>query len=151
MEKQKDSIKLAYKIIKINTLKFAFEEIDEEVFEKISNDPDSLIVDLSIELSIDKEKSTINIDINTKLISKESKVNLIEHSGRTTFLIKGLEKTFNKKEKHYDIPDELLTHLYGLAYSHSRALLTVEISPTMYKDKYFLPVVDPRNFINKKK
>lgn len=150
MGKQIDNIKLRYKVVKINTLKFIFEEIDEGNFVKLFNDnSDLLIVNLSTEISFDIKKSTISIDINTKLINQESKAELIKHSGRTTFMVEGLDKTYNKKEDYYDIPDELIIQLYGLAYSHSRALLTIEISPTIYKDKYFLPVINPSNFINK--
>jgi len=150
MKKQKETIEIGYRIIKIHTSKFSFEDLNEESVEKLFNTPNLLAVNMNTILNIDKEKSTITIDIGTGLTEKQNNQILIEHSGRTIYHVKGLESVYNKEKDYYDIPDGLLLQLYSMSYSHARALLATEISPTIYKDKYFLPVINPNDLIKKK-
>jgi hypothetical protein len=150
MKKQKETIEIGYRIIKIHTSKFSFEDLNEESVEKLFNTPNLLAVNMNTILNIDKEKSTITIDIGTGLTEKQNNQILIEHSGRTIYQVKGLESVYNKEKDYYDIPDGLLLQLYSMSYSHARALLATEISPTIYKDKYFLPVINPNDLIKKK-
>lgn len=76
---------------------------------------------------------------------------LVEHTGRTSFYVEGLEKFFKEKDSTYDLPNIFMIQILGIAYTHARALLSVEISPTIYRDNYFLPVVDPANLLPKNK
>lgn len=150
MAKQKEKIEIGYRIIKIHTSKFSFEDLDEKSVEKLFNSTNLLAVNMSTMLNIDKEKSTITIDIGTELKEKDNNLTLIEHSGRTIYRVQGLENVYNTEKDYFDIPDDFLVQIYNLAYSHSRALLATEISPTIFKDKYFLPVINPINLIKQK-
>lgn len=147
--KSKTEVELSYKIIKIQTAKFAHQEIEENHFKTLLASNDELSVNMNLNLNIDKEKSSISVDVTTSLIEKKSELILIEHTGRTIYNIKGLEKIYTSENDTFEIPDGLLIQLYSMAYTHSRALLAVELSPTMYKDNYFLPVVNPEMFIKK--
>lgn len=147
MTKQKKQVEISYRILKIHTAKFSYEDIEEKDLSSLFDKPDSLAINMSTTLNIDREKSTFTLDINTALIDKKNEKVLIEHLGRTVYQLKGYDQVYNKKEDSYDLPDGLLIQLYSLAYTHSRALLATEISPTIYKDKYFLPVVNPTDFI----
>ncbi len=138
---------LAYKIIKIYTSKFSCTEIEDDNLVEQFNTPDLFTVGLGSTLTIEKEKSTVTIDISSQLIMKATKETLVEHTGRTSYLVKGLEEIHNAEKDVYDFPDVFLTQLYAIAYSHARALLSTELSPTVYKDKYFTPVVNPAQFI----
>ncbi|MDD3721601.1 MAG: hypothetical protein PHW92_03805 [Lutibacter sp.] len=150
MAKQKEKIEIGYRIIKIHTSKFSFEDLDEKSVEKLFNSTNLLAVNMTTMLNIDKEKSTITIDIGTALTEKGNNRTLIEHSGRTIYHVQGLKNVYNKGKDYFDIPDGFLIQLYSLAYSHSRALLATEISPTIFKDKYFLPVINPIDLIKQK-
>lgn len=147
MEKKQEQVEFGYRIIKIHTTKFTFEDIREEEIDQLFNRTDRLNVTVKTSLNIDTEKSVITIDFVTELIDIENQITLINHSGRTSYLFQGLEKIYNKEKNAYDIPDDIVTQIFGIAYTHARALLATEISPTAYKDKYFLPVVDPTRFI----
>lgn len=150
MTKKEKNISLSYKISKIHTLKFSFEEIDNDRAEYLFETPNALFLHTNVVLNIDKEKSTIAIDINSNLSDKEKKEVLVEHSGRTIFHFKGLNDVYNEKEDIFDIPDGILVQLFSLSYSHARALLAMEVSPTIFKDHYILPVIDPTEFLKKK-
>lgn len=147
----KKQIQLGYKITKIQTTKFSFTDIEENKLIKLTNDPKGLGININVSLNIDIKTTTINMDVQTKLFVTESKEPLVEHTGRTVYFIEGLEKIYNKEADAYDFPDALLIQLYGIAYTHSRALLAIEISPTCYRDKYFLPVINPADLLQKKK
>ncbi len=75
---------------------------------------------------------------------------LVEHNGRTSFFIQGLEKTKNESNGGFDLPNELLVQIHGIAYSHARALLANDLSSTSFRDKYFLPVVNPEELLKLK-
>lgn len=72
---------------------------------------------------------------------------MVEHIGRTGFYVMGLQDRFRDEDKTFDLPDLFLAQVLGISYTHARALLNVEISPTVYRDKYFLPVIDPMKLI----
>ena len=151
MEKKQEQIEISYRIIKIHTTKFTCEDSSEERIDVLFNNMDGLGLNIEATLNVDNEKSIITIDIGTELIDKENGMALVEHSGRTSYHLQGLNKFYNKDKNAYDLPDDLALQFYSFAYTHARALLAAEISPTVYKDKYILPVIDPSNFIKSTK
>lgn len=147
MAKETKKDNLSYRISQIHSLKFSFKDIELDRVIRIFEEQNTLALDTNTSLDIDKEKSTVTIDISTNLIDKVEDEVLVEHSGRTVFLINGLDKVYNEDNENFDLPDSLIIQLFSLAYSHARALLATEISPTIYKDKYILPVIDPSQFL----
>lgn len=67
------------------------------------------------------------------------------------FHIQGLDKVYNKEADSYELPNGLTVQLYSHAYTHARALLASELSATSFRDKYFLPILNPSQFIRSKK
>jgi|TARA_B110000240_G_C13495101_1_gene451341 hypothetical protein len=145
MEDNKTQI--GYRIKQISTTKFSFEEIENEKNEILVFD--SLDINIKAKLDIDRINSEITILINSEFSEKENKSVLIKHSGKTVFKFESLEILINKENNNFEIPNNLLVQLYSLSYSHARALLAAENSRTIYKDKYFLPIIDPKMFIQK--
>jgi spore coat polysaccharide biosynthesis predicted glycosyltransferase SpsG len=145
MEDNKTQI--GYRIKQISTTKFSFEEIENEKNEILVFD--SLDINIKAKLDIDRINSEITILINSEFSEKENKSVLIKHSGKTVFKFESLEILINKENNNFEIPNNLLVQLYILSYSHARALLAAENSRTIYKDKYFLPIIDPKMFIQK--
>lgn len=140
---------LGYKIVKIHTTKFAYQDIDEESIHNIFNNEDTLKANLSVNMSISLNKSEIVFEIHTSLINKFTEDIVIEHLGKTTFLVRNLEEYYNRDEDNYHLPDDFVVQLYALSYSHARVLLSEELSRTALKDKFYLPVIDPRNILKK--
>jgi hypothetical protein len=138
---------LRYKISQIHTLKFSFKDIELDRLNQLFEQQNRLGLNTKTSINIDKDKSIITIDINTNLFDKGNNEDLVEHSGRTVYQVQGLENVYNPYDKNYDIPDGFIAQLFGIAYSHARALLATEISPTIYKDKYILPVIDPSKLL----
>jgi hypothetical protein len=132
MAENQKQLEISYKIIKIHSLKFNFEDYNEDIIEELFNTKDALGLDINTSLKIDKETSVITIDIATKLVNNKEDKTIISHTGRTTYHIKGLDKVYNKKTDSFDLPDDLTIQLYSLSYSHARALLSTELSPTNY-------------------
>ena len=150
MKKKDDSeLKLGYKVVKINPARFSFEEIEEDELHELLEDDENLVMELNVGLGISGEKSEVFFEINTTLTNNRNKVILVSHNGKTTFSIEGLDKTYVKSSDSYDLPDNLIIQLYGISYSHARALLSVELSKTVFKDKFFLPVTDPSEILKK--
>ncbi|WP_121966539.1 hypothetical protein [Myroides sp. N17-2] len=141
---KKKDIVLGYKITKIQSTKFEFKEIEEEKIKVVFFDNESLRVDMGVQIQVDNEKSIVTIHIETNVVEKETEDSLIKHTGITSFIINGLDEMLNKEDDSYDFPPEFLVQLYSLSHSHARALLASKLSSTVYRDKFFLPIVDPK-------
>jgi hypothetical protein len=80
------------------------------------------------------------------------KVNIpdpVTHTARTVFYIKNMKDFYEKETEKVNIPDPATVQFLGISFSHARAALAIELSSTVYRDKYFLPVVDPLVLFNK--
>ena len=64
------------------------------------------------------------------------------------YKIEGLEQTYVDKKDSFDLPDNLIVQLFSISFTHARALLSIELSPTIYKNRYFLPIIDPTSILN---
>jgi hypothetical protein len=142
--------KIGYRIIKIHTTEFFFKDLSEQEVDQLVRNTGSLAIIINNAVKIDAKNSVILIDVSSRLRRNDDKTDLIRHTGRTAFHIKNLQEAFDKEKQAYEIPKGLLIQLHSLAYTHARALAASEVSPTPYKDKFFLPVVDPSKFIQKK-
>lgn len=143
---EKKDLTLGYRITKIQSTKFSFVEINEEILDELFASKKAAI-NINLTAHIDALKSTMTIDISSTLFNTIDNEMLVEHNGRTSFFIQGLEKTKNKTNGGFDLPNELLVQIHGIAYSHARALLANELSSTFFRDKYFLPVVNPEDLL----
>ena len=145
----KKEIQIGYRIIKIHTTSYSVKDLEEEedIYKLFQEGNSRLNIGSSI--NFDQNKSTLTIDIETKLGKKGLKKDLITHTGRTVFLVQDLEKLFNPEENSYNLPDNFLLQLLGISFSHSRALLATELKSTAYAEKFILPVVNPKILLPK--
>lgn len=140
---------LGYKVSKINTTKFSYNDLEEDQVTILFEKEENLKVNLDVNMGISLEKAEIFFEINTSLSNSENNESIIIHTGKTTFSVQNLESTYSKEDEKFDLPDGLIVQLYALSYSHARALLSVELNRTVYKDVFYLPVIDPTNILNK--
>lgn len=145
-DSNKSEITLGYRITKILSTKFSFSEIDETILDTLLAE-NGAGININLSTQIDKNKSSITIDVNSTLFNSADNSILVEHTGRTTYFVQGLETTFNDTKNAFDLPNALLVQIYGIAYTHSRALLASDLSSTCYREKYFLPVINPTELI----
>jgi len=115
--------KIAYRIVKIHSTSFSFKEIEEEDLNLLFANGNSLL-NIGSNINFNEEKSSIIIDIKTSLRKKGGKEELVSHTGRTTYVIQDLKKHYNSKVESYNLPNNFILQLLGIAFSHSRALLT---------------------------
>lgn len=148
-KEQQNEFNLGYKVAKIDTTKFSYSDLEEDEVAFLFENEDNLKVNLDVNIGISLERTEIFFEINTSLSNKENGESVITHTGKTTFSIQNLESTFNKDDEKFDLPDGLIVQLYSLSYSHARALLSVELNRTVYKDLFYLPVIDPTKILNK--
>lgn len=142
-----NNIVYGYKVINIETVNFKFEQVTEEELNELLSKPDSSNFNMNIHLGIYKNESRIEIHLTSKLTRVSDHCELINHIGRTVYDFQNLEYFYNEAENHFEIPDAIVTELCGIAYAHSRTLLGIELRPTVYRDKYYLPITDPEIFI----
>ena len=141
MATKADEIKLGYRILKIQTTKFEFKDIDDAELDSLFKN-NGVGLNINVERTTDSEKSTITIDIRSRFFKKEGEIILVEHFCRTSYFIEGLRDVYDKKSDTFEFPKNFMIQLHGIAYTHARALLATEISSTCYRDKYFLPIID---------
>ncbi len=148
--KNKTEVQFGYKVAKINTTQFSFTDMDEEAANLIFENDEQLKTDLSVSINFHLEKSEISFEIKTSIQLLSTNEILISHSGKTVYSVDQLEKAYNKKLNQFLLPDALIVQLYAIAFSHTRALLAVELNGTIYRDRFLLPIIDPRQILNKK-
>jgi hypothetical protein len=151
MAENQKQIGIGYRITKIHSVKFNFEDYNEDIIEDLFNTKDALGLNIKTSLKIERTTSVITIDITTELVNNKEDKTIISHTGRTAYHIKGLDKVYNEENDSFDLPDNFTFQLYSLAYNHARALLSTELSPTYYRDKYFLPIINLSHFIKNNK
>ncbi|MFK8013288.1 MAG: hypothetical protein AB8B80_14710 [Marinicellaceae bacterium] len=143
MSKQKE-ISLSYKIADIKTVRFTYEEIPVEEVEAVFLNIEQINFTVNMGTNFNLENSTFTLDVKTGLSLKSEPAKLlVEHIARTVYGIKDMDALLTADKESINIPELFLKQLYGISFSHARALLAVELSPTNYKGKYILPVVDP--------
>lgn len=148
--KNKTEVQFGYKVAKINTTQFSFTDMDEEAANLIFENDEQFRTDISVNINFHLEKSEISFEIKTSIQLLSTNEILISHSGKTVYSVDQLEKAYNKKLNQFLLPDALIVQIYGIAFSHTRALLAVELNGTIYRDKFLLPIIDPRQILNKK-
>lgn len=145
---KKEPKAFSYRATDILTTKFAYNDVDESILEILFTEMTNLGFTLNVTPNIDIDNSKFTIDINTILSNKQSEEMLVEHTGRTAFFIEGLKEALNSEKDALNLPKSLLQQMYGIAFSHARALLAVELSPTNFKGRYVLPIVDPAMLVH---
>ena len=144
---KKDIETFAYKVAKINTVYFEYKDMSAQELNVLESVPDNLKIGIDVEWQIYREKSKIEIDIVSKLVRGSDRLTLFQHTGKTVFGFINLDYFYNNEKGIYDIPNDFVNELNALAYAHSRALLSVELQPTVYRDRFFLPVISADLFI----
>lgn len=143
-----NEIKIGYRIKKIHTTSYNVKELPEEEITALFQTGNSGL-NIGSTINFDKDKSSITIDIKTVLTKKGEKRELVKHTGRTVFFIQDLEELFNREENSYNLPNNFLLQLLGISFSHTRALLAIELQSTAYAEKFILPVVNPKILLPK--
>lgn len=128
---------IGYRITQIKTHKISIVEPDHVDFDNMTV---SGKVNFSVTVSEDGIADVL-FDIVTEYIDIITKEVLISHTGRTKY--EAVNLPVSEDREMVNVPDKLLVMLYGMAHSHSRALLANDLQNTMYKDKVFTPVIDP--------
>lgn len=147
---EENKVQLGYRVESIKTIQFSFEDISEKELEDLMSDTNGLGININARVNIKMETSSFVLDISSELFNSKTKTPLVKHVGRTSYFLQGISSVVNNDGKSVDLPSDMLVQLYGIAYTHSRALLSVELSPTVYRNKYILPVIDPNVLLPKK-
>lgn len=135
--------RIGYRIVQIKTVKIIINEPDDLDFDQITVTGK---VNLST-TSLNNEKVEIVFEVVTEFIDKRTNETLISHIGRTKYIAVNI--IISEDQEVINIPDQLMIMLYAIAHSHSRALLSSDLQNTIYKDKIFIPVIDPKDILNR--
>lgn len=144
---QEIKIKFNYRVSKINTFIFNVFELPENEVSELFAEVGLIGLQVNTTINIPSDAKSIRIDILSEISKKASNELLITHKGSTIFAVDNLQDFFIPESNSYHLPSSVLVQLFSLAYTHARALIAIEISPTVYKDKFFLPIVDPNAMI----
>jgi len=138
----------SYRITNIATTKFLFEDLQLDYFiNLIKNKELAMAIDLAIDIK--KDINQFSIIIKSIFTDKTEPKTVVEHIGKTSFEINGLSEAYNNTNDSFTLPDDLLMTLVNLAYTHCRALLSAELSSTIYKNELFLPILTPDLLLRK--
>lgn len=146
----KKDIRYGYKVARISTTRFSFIDMEEEKVNALFESEGQVQLNLSVSINFHREKSEISFDISTEGLSLAAEEVLISHTGRTVYAVEDLEAAYDKEKEQFFLPDALMVQLYGIAFSHTRALLAVETNGTVFRERFILPVIDPSGILDSK-
>lgn len=138
-KEENTNVELAYGIIQIKTKELSIHEPDTFVFEHVD-----VIgkVNFNIDVGMDFT-AEISFEIITEFIDNTTQEKLVSHVGLTKYSIINTESIISKEDKTLHMPDKLMVMFYSMAHTHARALLATELKTTIFKDKLFIPIIDP--------
>lgn len=101
--------------------------------------------DISVEHRISLEKRLIKVicSVTVHDESKETRFGNIRTS--CTYEIQDLPKYYNKKEKRFDLPEQIITSLNTISISTTRGVMFSFFSGTFLHNAV-LPVINPKEF-----
>ncbi|MFA4851452.1 MAG: hypothetical protein WC868_07085 [Bacteroidales bacterium] len=130
--KKEPNKNLTFNIVSIKETNFYFNEKSNISFE-------GLPLRLKVKFEDDVEKDHFIITSGIDYYYKKERV--LSISIANCFEIKNL-KIFlinNKKEKEFDLPNELINYLTSISFHHTRAILATKVLNTKF-EKYLFPI-----------
>ena len=97
---------------------------------------------------INENKAILDFLISTYVIYSTSQEKLITHVGLTRFEVGNLQLADPVDPESLIMPEEILLQIYTNSCAHARALLAVELKDTIYNEKFFPPILVPKNSID---
>lgn len=143
-KKKTHELIIQFRIKSIDTLKFSYTAIPTENSETTLNESK---LSLNLSVDINKDDSEIIVVINSSLNNSKLENPVLEHACKTVFYLSGMDNFLDQSKKELLLPKDLTTEMVSMAYTHARAVLAVEVSKTMYKDKIMLPIIADTFFI----
>lgn len=136
----------------MNQIHYAIKSIKETEFfvdESIVLDPQcDLTYNASIQTMIETEEVVFTIMVSYS--NKSVKYDFLRGKTVTSFLIKDIKKYIpaNAPSSGIDLPDPLWISMFGISFTHARALLTKSSASTKYAHM-ILPLIDPEKEFRK--
>ncbi|MBL6662601.1 MAG: hypothetical protein ISP71_00730 [Flavobacteriales bacterium] len=146
---KKNNKEARFTVSTVRTVSFDVSNIGTTAWtEKIEEDFKSNL-DFNIRLSDNKE--SIRFQIKVKVTHGDFLI--FSHLSETHFAIFNFDQyiTVVDHESIINLPDHILATMYGLSYTHARALLCSSLAPTMLRDGFMLPIINPNVFIQNMK
>ena len=131
-----------------NTMQFEIREINElEFYVDETKDADSSFdFSYSVDIFPDLNSERLKIIITANYLKNSSKVLFLKGKVLTAFYIKDM-KAYAKKEANgkegIDIPEAVWVTLFGIAFTHARAILAESSAGTKFRG-LLMPVINPQ-------
>ena len=142
MENESPSVSI--KVVGIREIQFS---IDDN-YEGSATD---LKINLNATFNVDTPNDRIKVEVGSRFYSeKNQEVSLIDFRCVTDFGVSSLkefEKTQAGGNAVTNLPQEILTTLLSIAFSHARAMLAVKTAGTKYTNT-LLPIINPTDIIH---
>lgn len=130
---------LAYGITQIKTKSLTVNEPD--TFSKENID---VIGEFGFQtVGIEDNAVELSFDIVSSFVIRDTQEILVKHAAITKYKIINIKNILDQDSNALNLPDQLMVTLYGMAHTHARALLAAELKTTIFKDKLFIPIIDP--------
>lgn len=142
MEKELQSVSI--KVVGIREIQFSIDD-------KYKGGTADLKINLSATFDVDTPNDKIKVEVGSRFYSEKNEaVSLIDFRCVTDFGVSTLEK-FERKQTGENavanLPQELLTTLLSIAFSHARAMLATKTTGTKYSDT-LLPIINPTDIVH---
>lgn len=141
MENQSQSVSI--KVVSIREVQFSIDD-------NYKGDTADLKINLSATFNVDAPNDSIKVEVGSRFYSeKDQEVSLIDFRCVTDFGVSSLkefERTRAEENAVTNLPQELLTTLLSIAFSHARAMLAIKTAGTKYSDT-LLPIINPNDII----
>nr|WP_321229656.1 hypothetical protein [uncultured Psychroserpens sp.] len=152
MPKQEEIFDVKLRMTSVKVLKFM---VDDAINDNDNDFYNTFKTDLKNNLETDVENEEINITLESLFYTyqNEEKFSFIELKVNFTFNIIPLRRLVSEQTNVNGVKsfvfknDKLLLTITSLAYSTMRGILIEKLSNSKFKNKLFLPIVDPRKLL----
>jgi len=115
------------------------------IFEKPNTDDIAIGYDMN--LSFNEIEDWIQFIIEVEFVNSKNQVRIIYSTVLSKFFVENLKQYFTKDNDALQLPYQGLETLFGMAFTHTRAILAKNLAGTPHSHLY-IPIINPGILLN---
>ncbi len=115
------------------------------IFEEPDNE--NIAIGYDMNLSFDEIENWIQFIIEVEFVNSKNQVRIIYSTVLSKFFVENLNQYFTEDKEALQLPHQGLETLFGLAFTHTRAILAKNLAGTIHSHLY-IPIINPTVLLN---
>ncbi len=108
---------------------------------------DDIAIGYDMNLSFNEIENWIQFIIEVEFVNSKNQVRIIYSTVLSKFFVENLNQYFTEDNEAIQLPHQGLETLFGLAFTHTRAILAKNLAGTSHSHLY-IPIINPTILLN---